>query len=671
MTPEQWQKVDSLLQEALDRPAQDRASFLTDACTGNTQLLVEARSLIDAYENAGDFIEQPALVQDARILMGVDVSERLGQRIGPYRILKQLGMGGMSEVYLAEDTRLDRRVALKILPAYFASDDDRLRRFQREARAVSALNHPNILTIHEVGEQPEVKYIATEFIDGVTIRQLINAQQLPLAEILDIAEQVCSALAVAHAAGIIHCDIKPENIMRRTDGLVKILDFGIAKLMLPEHAGYTDAAEASDRTSTEAGLRLGTLGYMSPEQARGLPLDERTDIWSLAVVIYEMLARRLPFAGANGMETISAILHHDPVMLSEAAADAYKVPALFDQTINSCLHKEKTDRLRSANELLAKLKCLNDNLDNEPRRTVPHGADERSLPRHYSWTLLSLIVFLLAITTVTVLYHRSAVTTVPVSNSPIVFSATSGKLYTQMSEAERLDFVDLQEQRISTMIGDSPVKLNADAVRVIKHFIDRYVAHDASSGELGKERIEVVYSRALPYVPLIARSFAARKVPIIIGIYLPVIESAYRNCYESSLGAKGLFQFLPQTANRYGVAREDMCDVEKMTPAAAHYMADSMAELGEDSQSMTLVLLSYNRGAESVRNNLRQLREAENYERNFWTLFAHRDELDAAFRSDGAQYVPSFFAAAIIGENPQNFALSLPPLSQLAEKSAQ
>ena len=236
-----------------------------------------------------------------------------------------------------------------------------------------------------------------------------------------------------------------------------------------------------------------------------------------------------------------------------------------------------------------------------------------------------------------------------------------------MNEAEQLDFVDQQEQRISMMMGDRPVKLNGEAVRVIKSYVDRYADRDRASADLGSASINDVYARARPYVPLIARSFAARKVPIIIGIYLPVVESAYRNCYENTIGAKGLFQFLPQTADHYGVARQDMCDVEKMTPAAAHYIADSMAELGEDSQSMTLVLLSYNRGAESVRNNLRQLRDAENYERNFWTLFAHRDELDYAFRNEGAHYVPSFFAAAIIGENPQNFGLPQPPLSRLAE----
>jgi membrane-bound lytic murein transglycosylase D len=239
-----------------------------------------------------------------------------------------------------------------------------------------------------------------------------------------------------------------------------------------------------------------------------------------------------------------------------------------------------------------------------------------------------------------------------------------------MNEAEQLSFIDQQAQRISTLMGDRPVKLNGDAVRVIKSYVDRYAA-DRPSAELGSESISEVYARARPYVPLIARSFAARKVPVIIGIYLPVIESAYRNCYENRIGAKGLFQFLPQTADHYGVARADMCDVEKATPAAAHYIADSMAELGEDSESMTLVLLSYNRGAESVRNNLRQLRGADNYERNFWTLFAHRGELDATFQNEGAHYVPSFFAAAIIGENPEAFGLATPALSKLAVSSEQ
>jgi hypothetical protein len=245
--------------------------------------------------------------------------------------------------------------------------------------------------------------------------------------------------------------------------------------------------------------------------------------------------------------------------------------------------------------------------------------------------------------------------------------ATAGKLYRQMSEAEQLAFVDAQEQRISAMMGDRPLKLNEEALRAIKKYVDRYTARTGSlSDEYGKEDLRVIYARATPYMPLIARSFAARKVPLIIGIYLPMIESEYKTCFENSAGAKGLFQFMPGTARQYGVAHEDMCDVEQMTPAAAHYIADRMAELGDDSQSMTLVLLSYNRGPEWVRDTLRQLRNTDNYERNFWTLFANRDKLDDTFRNENAAYVPAFFAAAIIGENPRNFELQIPPLSTLA-----
>jgi hypothetical protein len=248
--------------------------------------------------------------------------------------------------------------------------------------------------------------------------------------------------------------------------------------------------------------------------------------------------------------------------------------------------------------------------------------------------------------------------------------AAPAKLYSKMSERERWDFVATQEQRISAMMSERHVKLNDDAVRVLKVYVDRAIARLNTPPKPGTQDTRNAYERAQPYVPLIAREFAARRVPIVIGIYLPVIESAYRHCYESPLGAKGLFQFLPGTARAYGVAREDMCDPEKMTPAAAQYIADRMAELGEDSESLTLVILSYNRGDAWVRDTLRQLRGTDNYERNFWTMLANQELLDDGFRTESAGYVPSFFAAAIIGENPETFGLKTPPLSTLAGAGA-
>ncbi|MBV9210537.1 MAG: serine/threonine protein kinase, partial [Acidobacteria bacterium] len=210
MTPERWRQVEEILQGAIDCPVRGREDFLEEACAGDEELKRETASLLRAYDEAGDFIEQPAIAQDARVLAEELPDANIGREIGHYKIVSHLGAGGMGEVYLAEDARLGRQVALKILPSYFVSDETRLRRFQREARAASALNHPNILTIHEVGELGGVHFIATEYIDGETLRELCAARNLSLREITDISVQAASALVAAHAAGIIHRDIKPE-----------------------------------------------------------------------------------------------------------------------------------------------------------------------------------------------------------------------------------------------------------------------------------------------------------------------------------------------------------------------------------------------------------------------------------------------------------------------------
>jgi hypothetical protein len=407
---------------------------------------------------------------------------------------------------------------------------------------------------------------------------------------------------------------------------------------------------------------MGTANYMSPEQARGLPVDERTDIWSLGVVLYEMLGGRLPFSGATRMDTMVAILDREPAPLSQVANEHYLSAPLLQSIINNCLRKEMTDRYRTVSELLVDLKNAREQLNHPSSQT---SLSTKTRPR-FVWPMIGIIVLLVTATAGTILYRWSVAPKQSVPSAASAATAISGKLYSQMSERERLDFVAAQEQRISTMMGDRPVKLNEDAIRAIKAYVDHYAVKIDASGDPASGDVRAFFTRAQPYVPLIARSFEARKVPIIIGIYLPVIESGYRDCFENSVGAKGLYQFLPETAANYGVARQDMCDVEKMTPAAAHYIADRMAELGEDSQSVTLVLLSYNSGAEWVRTALRQLRGTNNYERNFWTLLANREKLVGIFSKENAGYVPSFFAAAIIGENPENFGLQMPPLSTLA-----
>ncbi len=682
MTSERWQQVEEVLQAALDRPPHERSSFLNEACSGDEGLRQEASSLIDAYDEAGDFIEEPAIAHDAHVLLGNNGQDNIGREIGPYQIIERLGAGGMGEVYLAEDRRLARQVALKILPPYFVSDEARLRRFQREARAASALNHPNILTIHEVGEVDQVHFITTEFVDGQTLRELIAQENLSLAGVLEIAIQVAEALTVAHAAGIVHRDIKPENIMRRRGGLVKLLDFGIAKLLEPPSSDSETA-----KTQTETGVVLGTVGYMSPEQARALPVDERTDIWSLGVVLYEMLAYRVPFMGATRMDTMVAILEREPAPLFQFAS-APAVLSELERVVSKALRKERDERYQSTGEMLTDLKSVTQKLEPAGAQVLDdsmrgarmlQGVDEDSFgPSRYETTkarsyryglqVLSIAVLIAVMIVTALLYGRSKLR----ANAVAPATIASGKLYLKMDPAEQLAFVDEQEQRISAMMGDRPMKLNDEAINAIKSNLDRYLARtDSTSAKPGAESLRVIYGRAAPIIPLIAPSFSERKIPLVVGIYLPMIESEYKPCYENSAGSKGLFQFMPQTAEQYGVARGEMCDVEKMAPAAAHYIADRMAELGDDSQSMTLVLLSYNRGADSVREALRRLRETDShYERNFWTLFANRDKLDDSFRNESAYYIPSFFAAAIIGENPQTFDLQTPPLSTIASNRA-
>ena len=300
--------------------------------------------------------------------MAIDPNTNLGH----YEIRSQLGAGGMGEVYLAHDRRLGRSVALKLLPAEFTKDESRLRRFQQEARAASALNHPNILTIFEIGEVDGINFIATELIEGETLREHMKRGETKLVEILEIAAQSASALAAAHRAGIAHRDIKPENIMVRSDGYVKVLDFGLAKLTETE----AETSEASTLVKTEPGIVLGTAHYMSPEQARGLEVDTRTDIWSLGIVIYEMVSGETPFKGATATDVIVAILEREPKPLRQQAE---QLPNELEWIVKKSLRKDREERYQTAKDLLSELKSLKQRLEFETEL-------ERSAPPQLSST---------------------------------------------------------------------------------------------------------------------------------------------------------------------------------------------------------------------------------------------------------------------------------------------
>src|SRR5215470_16430613 len=307
MTPEQWNRIKELFASARERTADERHAFLEQACAGDELLRREVQSLLAAFPEGESFLEMPLVDVAAEALAGVTSESAIGQVIGHYHVTGALGRGGMGEVYLAQDTRLGRRVALKLLPTYLSNDEDRLQRFGQEARAASALNHPNVCVIHEVGETESGRpYMAMEYIDGVTLRQHQTGARLQLGEVLEVAVQVASGLAAAHAACIVHRDIKPENLMLRRDGYVKVLDFGLAKLTEQEASDATGAA--GGRLKTDTGVVMGTSSYMSPEQARGLSVDGRTDLWSLGVVIYEMVTGEAPFKGETTSDVIVSIL---------------------------------------------------------------------------------------------------------------------------------------------------------------------------------------------------------------------------------------------------------------------------------------------------------------------------------------------------------------------------
>ncbi|HYG83167.1 MAG TPA: protein kinase [Pyrinomonadaceae bacterium] len=281
-----------------------------------------------------------------------------GTRFGRYEIRSQLGVGGMGEVYQASDTKLGRTVALKFLPSEVASDQKRMQRFTREAHAVSALNHPNIITIHEIEHENDVTFIATEFIEGVTLRERMKRGPLPAEEALDVAIQAASALAAAHAKEIVHRDIKPENIMLREDGYVKVLDFGLAKLA--ENRSTTP--EAVTQVHTDVGAVIGTARYMSPEQARGVEVDGRTDIFSLGIVLYEMLAGRSPFEGATNHEVVASILKEEPPPLSDHVE---RVPFGLQEVVGRALRKDRDERYQTAREMLDDLRTLKQDLEFE------------------------------------------------------------------------------------------------------------------------------------------------------------------------------------------------------------------------------------------------------------------------------------------------------------------
>jgi eukaryotic-like serine/threonine-protein kinase len=354
MDPKRWLQVKEILAATIQRPRHERAAFLAAACSDDEALYLEVKSLLDSYEST--FLEEPAVGEFVERLASPQPQVTPGQCISHYRIVSLLAVSGMGEVYLGRDTKLGRKVALKFFPTHLTWDEDKLRRFEQEARAASALNHPNILTVYEIGEVVKHQFIVTEFVEGETLRKHLATVRMSIDEVRDVATQIVSALAAAHAAGIVHRDIKPENIMIRPDGYVKVLDFGLAKLVEKKNQSFLGLEESTGKQNqTAAGLICGTVNYMSPEQAKGEQIDERTDIFSLGVVIYETITGRTPFAEDSMSETFANLINAEPQPLSRLAAN---VPQELTRIVSKMLRKNKEERYQTMNDIFTDLKDL-------------------------------------------------------------------------------------------------------------------------------------------------------------------------------------------------------------------------------------------------------------------------------------------------------------------------
>ena len=394
MKAERWQQVNDLFQSATERAPEERATFLEEACRGDEALRREVQSLLASFERAENFIESPAF-EVAPELLTNDKGALVGELIGHYRIESLIGLGGMGEVYLARDERLGRKVALKLLPERLTIDEAHLSRFETEARSASALNHPNILTVYEIGAEGNRHFIVTEFIEGKTLRASLACGKMNLEAALEIAVQVASALAAAHDTGIVHRDIKPENIMLRPDGYVKVLDFGIAKLTEQRPASEQYEVGTTAVVETQPGLVLGTGHYMSPEQTRGQKVDARSDIWSLGVVLYEMLAGIPPFPGKTPSDCIVSILTTEPPPLSSVLSD---VPPKLECTLKKALRKSSEERYQTVKEMLADLRNLKGELEGEGPLPQTKARAESMVGKikRYNWRMFLALLAILA-----------------------------------------------------------------------------------------------------------------------------------------------------------------------------------------------------------------------------------------------------------------------------------
>jgi eukaryotic-like serine/threonine-protein kinase len=408
MKAERWLQIEQICDAAMKREAAERAAFLKEACGEDDGLRREVERLLAQENKAEGFLETPALEAAARNLDEDQNPSLLGEQIGSYQVLSVLGRGGMGVVYRALDTRLGRDVAIKVLPAALSTDADRLRRFEQEARATGQLNHPNILTIYDVGTHQKSPYIVCERLEGETLRERLNGKALPVGKAMEYAGQIAQGLAAAHEKGIVHRDLKPQNVFLTRDGRLKILDFGLAKLTHPQTEGG-QTAQDEQPSGTIPGMLLGTVGYMAPEQVRGEAVDHRADLFSFGAILYEMLSGQRAFRGTSDVETMNAIVKEEP---PDLAGLNPQIPTALQRILRHCLEKSPQQRYQSASDIAFDLEML---ADPSSSLLAPQAARLKKRER-LGWAtaaVLSIAVLVLAIA-----YFRRA----PIEGQAVYFS---------------------------------------------------------------------------------------------------------------------------------------------------------------------------------------------------------------------------------------------------------
>jgi eukaryotic-like serine/threonine-protein kinase len=505
MKRERWAEVEQLYHAALEHEPAARAAFLDAACAGDAELRREVAGLLAYDDPEASFIKAPALQIAARALAVQPLSESQtkaetnspeARQLGTYQLLELLGRGGMGEVHLALDTRLRRKVAVKLLPAEFTTQPERVRRFAQEARAASALNHPNIITIYEIGESEATHYIVTEYVEGQTLRQRLAATahgRLSLAEALEVVVQIAAALSAAHEAGITHRDIKPENVMVRHDGIVKVLDFGLAKLTEPSEPRIDTSVATVAGVSTESGIVMGTPRYMSPEQARGEKVDGRTDLFSLGVLLYEMSTGHAPFAGATTSDVIAAILKDEAPPLTAHAPDA---PPELERIVSQALRKNRAERYQTAQDLLSDLKQLQRDLEfasEEKKRSGRTRAAGRTPNKGRRAAIIALAGVVLAATAGWFYFNRAPV---PTNKGTILLADFDNKTGEEIFDGTLKQGLAIQLQQ-SPLLNLFPDERVRQTLRLMGRSADERVTAEVAREICLREGIEALIAGSI------------------------------------------------------------------------------------------------------------------------------------------------------------------------------